>query len=50
MNTRTAIYARVSTRERGQDTQNQLHQLRGLAARQGWLIVSEFMDYESGKA
>ena len=39
MNTRTAIYARVSTRERGQDTQNQLHQLREFAARQGWLIV-----------
>ena len=48
MNARTAIYARVSTRERGQDTQNQLHQLRGFAARQGWLIVSEFVDYESG--
>jgi len=48
MNTRTAIYARVSTRERGQDTQIQLHQLRGFAARQGWLIVSEFVDYESG--
>ena len=48
MNTRTAIYARVSTRERGQDTQNQLHQLRGFAARQGWLIVSEFVDCESG--
>jgi len=48
MNTRTAIYARVSTRERGQHTQNQLHQLRGFAARQGRLIVSEFVDYESG--
>ena len=48
MNTRTAIYARVSTRERGQDTQNQLHRLRGFAARQGWLIVNEFVDYESG--
>ncbi len=48
MNTRTAIYARVSTRERGQGTQNQLHQLRGFAAWQGWLIVSEFVDYESG--
>jgi len=48
MNTRTAIYARVSTRERGQVTQNQLHQIRAFAARQGWLIVSEFVDYESG--
>jgi DNA invertase Pin-like site-specific DNA recombinase len=48
MNTRTAIYARVSTRERGQDTQNQLHQLRGFAARQGWVVTHEFVDYESG--
>jgi DNA invertase Pin-like site-specific DNA recombinase len=48
MNTRTAIYARVSTRERGQDTENQLHQLRGFAAKQSWLVVSEFVDYESG--
>jgi DNA invertase Pin-like site-specific DNA recombinase len=48
MNTRTAIYARVSTRERGQDTQNQLHQLRGFAARQGWVVAQEFVDEESG--
>jgi DNA invertase Pin-like site-specific DNA recombinase len=48
MNTRTAIYARVSTRERGQDTQNQLHQLRGFAARQGWVVAHEFVDEESG--
>jgi DNA invertase Pin-like site-specific DNA recombinase len=48
MSTRTAIYARVSTRERGQDTQNQLHQLREFAARQGWVVVHEFVDHESG--
>jgi DNA invertase Pin-like site-specific DNA recombinase len=48
MNTRTAIYARVSTRERGQDTQNQLHQLREFAGRQGWVVVHEFVDHESG--
>lgn len=48
MNTRTAIYARVSTRERSQDTQNQLLQLRGFAARQGWVVAHEFVDYESG--
>ena len=48
MNTRTAIYARVSTRERGQDAQNQLHQLREFASRQGWVVVHEFVDYESG--
>jgi len=48
MNTRTAIYARVSTRERGQDTQNQLHQLHEFAAKQGWIVVNEFVDHESG--
>ena len=48
MNTHTAVYARVSTRERGQDTQNQLHQLREFAARQGWVVVHEFVDHESG--
>lgn len=48
MNTRTCVYARVSTRERGQDIQNQLHQLREFAARQGWAVIHEFVDYESG--
>jgi DNA invertase Pin-like site-specific DNA recombinase len=48
MNTRTAVYARVSTRDRGQDTQNQLHQLREFAARQGWAVILEFVDHESG--
>ena len=48
MRTRTAIYARVSTHERGQDTQNQLHQLHEFAARQGWVVVHEFVDHESG--
>jgi DNA invertase Pin-like site-specific DNA recombinase len=48
MNTRTALYARVSSRERGQDTQNQLHQLREFAAKQGWIVISEFVDHESG--
>ena len=48
MNTRTALYARISTRERGQDTQNQLHQLSEFAARQGWVVVHEFVDHESG--
>src|ERR1039457_2136753 len=48
MNTRTSLYARVSTRERGQDTQNQLHQLREFAAKQGWVVVHEFVNHESG--
>jgi DNA invertase Pin-like site-specific DNA recombinase len=48
MNTRTCVYTCVSTRERGQDTQNQLHQLREFAARQDWVVVHEFVDHESG--
>lgn len=43
-----AIYARVSTRDQGQDTENQLVQLRRYAERQGWAI-QEFIDHESGK-
>jgi predicted site-specific integrase-resolvase len=33
---RTAIYARVSTIDKGQDTDNQLLQLREYCTRQGW--------------
>ncbi len=39
---RVAIYARVSTDS--QTTDNQLHELRGLAQRMGWQIVHEFVD------
>src|SRR5215472_8055464 len=39
---RAAIYARVSTD--GQTTENQLHELRLVAERNGWLIVQEFVD------
>ena len=45
--TRCALCARVSTRE-GQDTENQLHQLRQFAATQGWTITQEFVDTETG--
>jgi DNA invertase Pin-like site-specific DNA recombinase len=45
---RTALYARVSTRDKGQDTENQLRQLREFAATQGWTIVTEFIDHASG--
>jgi len=45
---RCALYGRVSTKDKGQDTENQLAQLRGYAAQMGWQIVSEFVDYESG--
>lgn len=41
-----AIYARVSTDK--QDTENQALQLRDFAAKQGWRIVCEYTDYETG--
>lgn len=46
---RVALYSRVSTRDRGQDVENQLAQLRTFAAHQGWTIVHEYVDHESGK-
>jgi DNA invertase Pin-like site-specific DNA recombinase len=42
------VYARISTRDKGQDVENQLIQLREFAARQGWTIVHEFVDRETG--
>jgi DNA invertase Pin-like site-specific DNA recombinase len=46
---KTAIYARVSTKDGRQDTENQLRQLREFAATQNWTIVHEFVDRASGK-
>lgn len=43
-----ALYARVSTKDRGQDTENQLAQLREFAAKQGWQITQEYIDHETG--
>lgn len=43
-----AIYARVSTKDKGQDTENQLVQLRRYARAQNWK-VREFIDHETGK-
>jgi DNA invertase Pin-like site-specific DNA recombinase len=47
---RTALYARVSTRDGRQDTENQLRQLRDFAASQGWVVVREYIDQASGKS
>lgn len=44
-----AIYARVSTRDKGQDFTNQLIALREFAATQGWTIVNEYIDQQSAK-
>src|SRR5664280_3517851 len=46
---KTAIYARVSTKDGRQDAENQLKQLRTFAATQGWEIVHEYVDRASGK-
>lgn len=46
--TRVALYGRVSTRDKGQDTENQLRQLRDFAASQGWTVQAEYVDHESG--
>ena len=42
------IYARVSTKDKGQETENQLAQLREFVAKQSWTVVGEFVDHESG--
>src|SRR5437899_9960516 len=44
-----AIYCRVSTRDRGQEFTNQLLALREFAAKQGWVIVNEYIDQQSAK-
>jgi DNA invertase Pin-like site-specific DNA recombinase len=44
---RVAIYARVSTKDKGQDTENQLHQLRAFAEQHG-SISHVYTDHESG--
>src|SRR5579859_4549106 len=43
-----ALYARVSTKDKGQETENQLVQLREFAAKQGWQIAREYIDRETG--
>ncbi len=46
---KTAIYARVSTRDKGQDVENQLAQLREFCQRSGWEISREYVDQASAK-
>ncbi|MBN8732185.1 MAG: recombinase family protein [Acidobacteria bacterium] len=43
-----AIYARVSTSDKGQNPENQVQELRRFAATQGWTVAEEFVDLESG--
>jgi DNA invertase Pin-like site-specific DNA recombinase len=46
---RIAIYARVSTDDKGQDPENQLRQLRQWCADAGHTIAHEYVDHESGR-
>ncbi len=46
---RIAIYARVSTDDKGQDPENQLPQLRAWCSNAGHPIVGEYVDHESGR-
>jgi DNA invertase Pin-like site-specific DNA recombinase len=43
-----ALYARVSTDDKGQDPEMQLRELREYAARKGLTVGAEFVDYTSG--
>ena len=46
---RVALYARVSTLGKGQDTENQRVQLRQFATTQDWAIAQEYVDRVTGK-
>jgi DNA invertase Pin-like site-specific DNA recombinase len=50
---RVAIYARVSTTDKGQDAENQLRELRQFTANkesEGWSLTGEYVDQASGKS
>jgi DNA invertase Pin-like site-specific DNA recombinase len=46
---RVAIYARVSTDDKGQDPENQLRELRDWVINSGHIISQEYVDYHSGR-
>jgi DNA invertase Pin-like site-specific DNA recombinase len=45
---RVALYARVSTLDKGQDPETQLLVLREYAERCGFRLVGEYVDHASG--
>jgi DNA invertase Pin-like site-specific DNA recombinase len=47
--TTVVIYSRVSTKDKGQDVENQLLQLREFCTKQGWDIAKVYVDHASGK-
>jgi DNA invertase Pin-like site-specific DNA recombinase len=46
---RVAIYARVSTDEKGQDPENQLRELRAWCSNSGHTIIQEYIDRQSSQ-
>jgi DNA invertase Pin-like site-specific DNA recombinase len=48
-NMRTVIYCRVSTKDKGQDVENQLIQLREFCARSQYTVLHEYIDKASAK-
>lgn len=46
---KVAIYARVSTADKGQDPENQLVQLRDWCGSSGHTIAGEYIDFETGR-
>lgn len=45
---KVALYARVSTKDGRQDTENQLIALRDYCGKRGWEITDEYVDHETG--
>ena len=45
---KAALYARVSTKDKGQTNENQLRELRAFAERLGYTLYQEYCDQESG--
>jgi DNA invertase Pin-like site-specific DNA recombinase len=43
-----ALYARVSTKDKGQSTENQLPELRRFAQAHGYIVYKEYVEHESG--
>jgi DNA invertase Pin-like site-specific DNA recombinase len=43
-----AIYARVSTKDKGQEVENQIRQLEEFCKQRGWTITDRYVDHETG--
>jgi DNA invertase Pin-like site-specific DNA recombinase len=46
---KVALYARISTQDKGQNPENQLLQLRLFCEQQGWEIAGEYVDQKTGR-